>query len=110
MERAVEERRIATPLPIRSISAWRRALRLATGTAPAGEPAWAARVAGRKRSARPALSASEVSARLRRIEGLGLGRDCVGVRADIRGRDWESVIVAPHPPAPSLAATRAARS
>src|SRR6478735_9247575 len=84
MERAVEERRIATPLPIRSISAWRRALRLATGTAPAGEPAWAARVAGRRRSARPALSASEVSARLRRIEGLGLGRDCVGVRADLR--------------------------
>src|SRR5688572_18143756 len=84
---------MATPFPSRAKSASRRALRAATGTGPAGEPACAATMAGRIRRAR--------SARLRRIEDLELGRDREGVRADLRLGGWESVTPSPPGPLPA---------
>src|SRR6185503_11045606 len=54
MFRSTDDRRIATPVPSRCANAARRASSRATGTGPAGEPAWAASSDGTRAQERTA--------------------------------------------------------
>src|SRR6186713_3163666 len=83
MDRSSAERRIAIPFPIRAKSASRRAWSAATGTAPAGEPAWATRGSGATSNAK---SVSE-----RRMPDLG-GDGTEGLDGDLRSKHPKSVI------------------